>query len=231
MIRGCNKTKNALSENQNLKNSVQQYISDSTKAAQESKDYQDQTALLDGQISLKDEQLQSKSDSLDAANARITLLISKHKPVTPSTDTTATYVPNEYIEDCEGCFVELTRGRQMMLGYKGTADSLLAIYNKRKKADSLRIKGLTNSNSNLLTTLRSANISAAQKEEQLKPRWKALISIGAMFVNSNLPNAVGGGVGYQDKYNRIFSIKYYIYQSGGIKQADVYFPLSFRRKR
>lgn len=71
----------------------------------------------------------------------------------------------------------------------------------------------------------------AEAKEVVLPTRKVLVSVGTLLIDANIPNAIGGGFAYQDRYNRIFSVKYYASKYGGIKQADFFIPLSFKRKR
>jgi hypothetical protein len=231
VIRSCNNHKEAIAADSKLTELSKKIVSDSIEFANTTKEYEVQSELQDGQIALKENQLQAKDDSLDAANLRILALISKHKPIKPSIDTNITTVPNEYVNDCEGCFMELTRGRDMVMSYKGTADSLRIAFLKKKRTDSIRIQGLTLRNADLTGTLADAISAAAAEREKTRPRAKGLISIGTLLINANLPNAIGGGFGYQDKYNRIFTVKYYASEYGSVKQVDVLIPLSFKRRR
>ena len=102
---------------------------------------------------------------------------------------------------------------------------------KKKKADSIHITKLTLRNTQLTGSLRSAISTAAAERAKAEPRGKVLLSVGTLFIDANLPNAIGGGGGYQDKYNRIFAVKYYASKYGSVKQFDVFIPLSFKRIR
>lgn len=231
VVRSCNNTNNALSENKELTELNNRLLTDSAQMAIQIQEYKEQAEMQDGQIALRDNQLQAKGDSLDAANARILLLINKHKPIQPSLDTNITVVPNEYVDGCEGCFVELTRGREMVVSYKRTADSLRAVFFNKKRADSIQISRLTLRTTSLTGTLRDAISAAAAERKKSEPRGKMLVSVGTLFIDANMPNAIGGGGGYQDKYNRIFAVKYYGSKYGSVKQVDVFIPLSFKRRR
>jgi hypothetical protein len=230
-IRSCNNTKKAISESKELKEQNIALRADSAQAAKEAEEYENQSETQDGLIALRDNQLQAKGDSLDAANTRITALLLKHKPIKASEDTSVTTVPNEYISDCEGCFTELSKGQKMVIEYKSIAQSLRRDYSRRKTSDSMRIKSLTLRNSNLFDNLKSALSSADSARENARPRGKMLFSVGTLLINANIPNAIGGGLAYQDKYNRIYSVKYFASKYGAVKQADVFIPLSFKRKR
>lgn len=231
MARSCNNTNHALSENKKLTELSNRLLTDSAQAAIQIQEYKEQAEAQDGQIALKDNQLQAKGDSLDAANARVLLLINKHKPIQPSPDTSITVVPNEYVNDCEGCFVALANGREVSMSYKRTADSLRTVFFNKKRTDSIQISRLTLRATNLTGTLRDAISAAAAEREKSRPRGKALLSIGTLFIDANMPNAIGGGGGYQDKYNRIFAAKYYASKYGSVKQVDIFIPLSFKRRR
>lgn len=231
VIRSRKNTDNALAENKHLTELNTKRVVDSAQLADQILEYKDRVELQDGQLALRDNQLNAKGDSLDAANERIKSLLLKHRPIEPSADTNITVVPNEYIQDCEGCYTELAKGRDMVMNYKGAADDIRREYAVRKKGDSIQIAKLTLRAMNLTGTLRDAISAAAIERENGRPTRKILVSIGTLFIDANFPNAIGGGGGYQDRYNRIFAAKYYVSKYGGIKQFDVFIPLSFKRKR
>lgn len=230
-VRSCKNTDNALQENQELKNINLKLYADSIEAYHREEDYKAASELQDGQITLKENQLQAKDDSLETANIRITKLLNRHIPITPNADTNITTVPNEYITDCEGCFTELYRGREMVISYKDSVGSLRKEYKEKIKTDSSHIADLNEQNFNLIGTIKDALKVARKAKEDAKPHWKILFSMSTMAINANVPNAAGIGFGYQDKYNRIVAAKYFTSEYGSIKQIDLFVPLSFKRKK
>jgi hypothetical protein len=230
-IRSCNNTKNAISKSDNLEERNAALLKDSAEWADQATQYETQSEVQDGLIAIKDNQLQEKGDSLDAANARISALLMKHKPIKASEDTSITTVPNEYINDCEGCFSELSREHKIALDYKMASESVRREYMRRKTSDSIRISKLSFKNADLFGNLKSALSSIDSANERSKPSGKVLFSVSTLLINANIPNAIGGGLAYQDRYNRIYSIKYFASKYGSIKQADIFIPISFKRKR
>lgn len=231
-LRSCNNTNALLSEKDTKLDSVAKKASnDSADAAVDRMKYKAAKELLDGQIGLWQNRALASRDSLEAANRRINKLLVKHIPVATSADTSATTVPNAYIEDCEGCFVELKNGRDLVSRHEWIEDSLRLEYNRKMKLDSNRIIELNRQNTTLSTTLTDVMAIARAKDEKNKPHSRVLLSLSTMAINANVPNAAGFGFGYQDKYNRIFAIKYFTSEYGPIKQADVFISLSFKRRK
>lgn len=228
VVRSCNNTNKALAENEKLNDTI---IADSIQAALKDQLYKQQAEMQDGQIALKENQLQATGDSLDKANARITKLLKSHVPVVMNlSDTGLTVVPNKYINECEDCFYELQNSQVLSFKYKSEAETVKSEYKKRKEDDSLRINDLTSRNKMLVGSVLTSINDVNEEKKKNEPRRKGLISVSTLVINANLPNAIGGGIGYQDKYNRIFSFKYFASSYGGIKQAEVLIPLSFRKR-
>lgn len=230
-IRSCNNSKRLLSEkDSSLLDISKKIINDSVAAIEKQKEYNAEKEFRDGQIELWKNKVFSKNDSLALAYKRIDKLLANHIAVVPSLDTSITTVPNEYVEDCEGCFSELKRDRDLVSRYEWSIDSLNLAYNNKMKLDSNRINDLNKQNYNLNATLNDAIGIAKRKEEKSRPRWKILFSLSTMAINANVPNAAGFGFGYQDKYNRVISVKYFASEYGSIKQADIFIPLSFKKR-
>lgn len=230
VVRSCNNTSVALQENRNLKKINESLIADTIGAAIKNQAYEQQAEAQEGQIALKENQLQATSDSLDKANDRINRLLKTHIPMPSKPDTGIAVVPNRYINECEGCFGELQNNRFLTMSYKNDVSALRNEYMKRKESDSLHIADLSIRNKKITSSLIAAINEANSEKSKSEPRRKGLVSISTLVINADLPNAIGIGGAYQDKHNRIYSLKYFGSKYGGIKQAEIFIPLSFRKR-
>lgn len=239
LLRGCSNSRAALAGGKHLDSVIVKLRQDSVNAAYNAHEYETRLELLEGQIALWQNIAFTKNDSLMAANTRVIELITKHKPQKPNLDTTITTVPNEYVQDCEGCFTELSKDRDLVLRYRSSADSLWVAYAQKNNLNDGRILQLSNEVSNLQLTLKDAVAVGKRMESDNKPHWKLLFSVSTLWLpkinnttgSTVLPNGAGIGFGYQDRYNRIVAGKYFTTEVGPVKQLDVYLPLSFRRKK
>jgi hypothetical protein len=137
-------------------------------------------------------------------------------------------VPNEYIEDCSGCFSALDKAQQLGLRYKLELDNKDNLTKSKVKVLDNRINILENQNAQLNKSYRSLLDSTNKKAYTL--RRTLFATIGAMSINQIMPNAIGGGFLYEDKKRRIFGVKYYISEYGSIYQGEISLPLSLKFK-
>jgi len=227
LFRGCENSKALYTANDVLSN---KHIEDSINILNDSLQYRDAINLLTGEIDLKENKLSTTELQLDSANKKISQLLKKHIPVIPS-DTTITTVPNDYINECEDCFVNLKTQQTTVEKYRKQISALKEDFGERDKLKDTRIKDLTLS---LGKVNNDYNNQKSINEEQAKtfiPHWKLLFSMGVMSINSVMPNAAGIGGAYQDKRNRIVAFRYYTSEYGSVKALDIYMPLSLRKKQ
>ena len=203
---------------------------DSTVAAEQYQQQQDTIAFLKGQYSLVTTMNMVTTDSLFAANKRITNLLSKHVPIKPSLDTSVTTVPNEYLEECAGCFAELKNGQQLVIKYKSEKEGSDRILNSIITAKDNQLSILKDQNKNLKESFDDAVAIAKNNEKKLEPRRTVFLSLSAISIGSAVPSGVGGGFLYMDKRTRIFGLNYYISNQGPVYQAQLAMPLSFKCK-
>lgn len=232
-IRGCNNSKAALAENNQLKKANKtledRIIKDSIDRKDSADSYQ-QAAIAQEIFNLAQQnKLSFAWDSLDKANVRISKLLAKYKPISPSIDTNITTVPNEYIEECSQCFTELEAQQQREKKVKAQADIVQQSLNSTINSQQLRIAQLgreqVQANKNL-NDCRSIN-EAYQKKLGL--RGRLFLSMGIMAIKTPwLPNAAGIGLSYQDKRFRMISARFYTSEYGSVKALDIHMPLSFK---
>jgi len=225
LIRGCNNLKHAATNNVNLNERIRQQKEDSISSANSLKEYKDSLEIVNGLLSLRENKLDKTETDLAKANDRIDALLNKYEPVSINNDTNVTLVPNEYIEDCAGCFSELSNGQKLVKLYKGQVDSVKLSYQAKDRIQNNRIAQLSKENASINSKYKSLLDSTVAPTKQTR---KLFLSISTMAINQNLPNAIGGGFFYQDKKYRIFGAKIYGSPYGLIKTVDVALPLSLR---
>jgi len=233
LIRGCNNAKsdkeiislleekNALLDN---KNEILEFASTQSRIA-----FQDSLEFSNGQLSLKDVQIEATEGKLDAANTRINDLLKRYTPVTPS-DSSLTTVPSEYIKDCSDCFGELENGQKLVSQYRrqigekdAFAEKLTGTYNKR-------ITQLENEKQQSDKLANDYKEVAKMGMKKAEPRRTVYFSMAAIGKESSLIMGVGAGLMYQDKRKRLFGATAFGTNQGAIYTANLSFPLSFRRK-
>lgn len=227
LIRGCNNSK----DNQTLAVNYKERsktLEDSLRLSQkELIAYKDTMKFLNGQLSLTDNKLLSLTEDLGSANDRITALLKKHVPIEPNPDTSITTVPNEYIEDCAGCFSELSKGQQLVIKYKSEKDKQEQLYKGQLNLKDNRIRSLESSNNSLTRSYSSLLDSSKRFQDTFAPRGRLYLSWGVLF--APWPQSAGAGLMYQDKRNVIFGGMWYYGTQGHMVEANIHFPLSFRK--
>jgi len=207
LIRGCNKAasdKEALADlREDFNELSQQKERDSIAAEQSKKDFKDSLAFANGQLSLKEVQIEATEGRLDAANARINGLLKRYTPVMPS-DSGLTTVPSEYIKDCSDCFGELENGQKLVNQYRtqinekdAFADKITVAYNKRIT----QLESEKQQSDELANDYKEVAKMAMKKAE---PRRIVYFSMAAIGKESSLIMGVGAGLMYQDKRKRLF---------------------------
>jgi len=225
LIRGCNNVTRQSLAIVNKAERIKQLQADSIDKEKSLQLYKDSLGLANGLISLRDNQLDKTEVDLAKANERITALLNKYKPVSINNDTNVTVVPNEYIEDCAGCFSELENSQKLGERYKGQVDSVKAAYQAKDRIQNNRIAQLSKENASVTSKYKSLLDSIPTPIKQTR---KLFLSISTMAINQNFPNAIGGGLFYQDRKYRLFGAKIYGSPYGSIKSIDVALPLSLR---
>lgn len=227
MYRGCKNNKKKEAATASLQQRVDKLIEDSIRKEEELAENALTLEYADGQLSLSQIRVGVLEDSQVVLNDQITALRKRHVPITPNPDTNITTVPNQYINDCEGCFVALGKSQDLGLRYKAEADNRESLNLSKMNALNNRVKILELYNDQLSGDYRS--VLDSLRKEKPSIRRTLYFSLGTMAIGQNLPNAVGAGFLYQDKKKRIFGVKYYIGKES-IYQAEVAIPLSLRFK-
>jgi hypothetical protein len=228
LYRGCRQFNKDETSAVDINGRIERLLKDSTEKSKQLKENKLQNELLDGQIELANNKNELYLDSFRLLNDYISSLKKRYKPIVPSIDTNVTTVPNEYIENCSGCFVALDKAQQLGLRYKSDLDNKDRLNLSKINTLNSRIGILEKQNIQLKTDY----VSLLDSTKALTPTLKRTLfaTIGAMAINQSFPNAIGGGLLYEDKKRRIFGAKYYISKYGSIYQGEVSFPLSLKKR-
>ena len=227
LIKGCNNIGTSKAQLVDYKGRIDKLEKDSIEFSKQLIDNSTQKELLEGQIEIADNKNIAYLDSFRTLNGYINVLKKRYKPVTPNIDTNITTVPNQYIEDCAGCFSALDKAQQLGLRYKSDLDNKDNLNLSKVNLLNKRIGILENQNAKLGNSYRSL-LDSASKQQGI--RRTLFLSLGAIAINQTLPNGIGGGFLYEDKKRRVYGGRYYISRYGSVYQADISFPLSLKFK-
>jgi hypothetical protein len=233
-IKGCYNNRAAIASYKKNQHELDSLTDDYLKTAQwwnEQKNrYTTALQLANGQIEIYQNREQSYRDSLDKASNQISILLAKHTPIKPNTDTSITVVPSEYVSDCEICFTQLQNGRDLVIRANNQRDSLDQSYKSKINIQANRINELGQQNKNLQATLTDAFSIAKKEEQKFAPRRILYFSPSILIWNGPLPRGIGVGFLYQDKQKRIVGAHVYGSEIGALYEANVALPLSFKRR-
>lgn len=225
LVRGCQKERKAASAIINSDSLINKLKQDTAELARQLAANKDTAQFLEGQLSLSHNKEIALNENLDKANARITNLLRKHVPINPNPDTTATLVPNIYIDDCADCFKELDNGQQLVRKYKAEKDNQEQIYKSQLNGKDKRIKLLEVSNQEVT----SSYMSLIKITKDIgKPKGKLYLSWGIMW--GPLPRMAGAGAMYQTPRSMIIGTKWYYGAQGHMVETSMNFPLSFKKR-
>lgn len=232
LVRGCRQSKKQQIEIVNYKEQIKKHKADSVKEVKAKEAYRDSMEFIQGQWALSKNRELALNENLGKANDRITILLRKHVPIKPSSDTSVTTVPNEFINDCADCFHELENGRDSVLKYKAEKDNQEQLLLGKINIKDNRISFLEKSNAQLGQSNSVLLSSAKEMQDKWKPRGRLYLSWGVLW--SPWPVGAGGGLMYQNKRNVMFGLKGYYGIPRFEKTAKttvettVNFPLSLR---
>lgn len=232
-IRGCNQGQSAVAESVQWKQENTKLVQDTARLAKErdstKKEYQDSLDFINGQLSLKKNQLISTRYSLDSADQRITVLINKHKDIEPSKDTNVTTVPNEFVSECHDCFTELKVGQQKVKLYLSQLDSVTQETQFKLSLQQSYINMLNIQNQEAIKALRNCTETSQRAEKKLAPHGQLYFSWSVLWVPL-LPKMAGIGLMYQNKYRLQIGVRGVFGQYGNGFETEVNMPLSLKRK-
>lgn len=232
-IRGCNQGQQAIAEGIQWKQENKKLVQDTARLAQErdstKKEYQDSLDFVNGQLSLRENQLTARVLQLDSADKRITDLRARYQAVIPNKDTSITTVSNEYIANCADCFAELSNGQEKVKTYMAQIDNLNQSYQSKINLQQNRINQLDKQNTQLAGTLHDCIDASQRAEKKLSPHGQLFFSWSVLWVPL-LPKMAGIGLMYQNKYRLQVGVRGMFGQYGNGFETEVNMPLSLKRK-
>lgn len=228
IYKGCDNAKN--NKEIDLSERIKKLEKDSIKNVQDKEVYQQTIEFQDGQLALSNNKIASLTVDLDSTSDRITALLRRYKPVTPSADTSVTLVPNAFILDCSDCFTQIEKGQQQVLKYKAEKDNQEYLYKTQITTKDNRIKSLELVNKGITFSYKGLIDSVDKMGKRMEFKRTLYFKLGALAINQNFPNSAGAGLIYQDKMKRMFGVGFYLSPYGNIYSADIAFPLSLKRK-
>lgn len=234
LYRGCQSSKLRVAENAVLKAAFDSMAlkseRDSMASVQRAKDYEDSLHFANSIIDLKENQLDATEQKLIATTQDAFNWKKKYESIRPDMDTSVTMVPNEFVEDAHQCFNQVEEKDRLIKLYVRENHELDSAHQNKEQLQDNRIKQLGQERDAVRLTLNDCLAAAQRQNKLLKPRGKMLLSISALWSDQILPHGVGGGLIYQDKYNRQYGISVYGTNVGRLTTALLNLPLSFRRK-
>jgi len=233
LFRGCGNAKYAFKESNELKTKNDSLIAktkrDSVEFAANKRDYEVALEVANGQLEIKENQVERINNELDVANIRISLLLAKHKEITPDTDTSHTYVPNEFIVDCNGCFTELSNGQKLVQQYKSDNEQLKLSLRIKEKLQTDRIAQQDQEKSKLGQSLQDSKDISKDAVNASGVKGQLYFSWGVLW--SPFPEMAGVGLMYQTKYKVQYGVKGYWGTHGTMVETQMNLPLSLRRRK
>jgi hypothetical protein len=232
LIKGCSNNRQVIAVNQELKtknDSLQKRITkDSIQFSDNKKEYKISLELANWQVEIRDNQLAKTSVELDAANKRINILLDKHKEITPDSDTSHTYVPNDFIVDCNGCFTELENGQKLVQQYRLDNEQLKFSLRVKDKLQTDRIGQQEQEKAKLSKSLQDCMEISKKAQNASAPKGQLYFSWDVLW--NPWPSSAGVGLMYQTKYRVQYGATWYYGRYGQMIQTQMNLPLSIKRK-
>jgi hypothetical protein len=234
LIRGCHNSKNLevkLNSSQAALDSLTlRHEADSMTAKENEKNYNISLEYANGIIVLRENQRDATEEKLLATTFDYAALKKKYEQVRADPDTSATYVPNDFIKDCHECFDELEHKQHLIKLYVSHVDSLDAEIARKDRLNINRIGELTRERNAYRQNSQDAIAIAAKAQASAQPRRKGFLSLGVIGQRDYFLMGVGAGGFYMDKKSRLFGANIYGTNQGPLVTANLALPLSFKRK-
>lgn len=231
LFRGCNQAKSDAKHIDILMGLTDSFRVNADRAIAgwelSNKKYQDSLEFVKGQYALiKNQELRTAAELQDVTKAN-KILIAKHK-LAEYTDTSAVITPREFVQDCQGCFVNLEKTTNLIDRYKNDINNLQNNWDKQSQLYQKRFKELDAEKLGFYNKINT--LAKAQQEtfDKLKPHGRLYLSTGIIW--GPWPKMIGGGILYQNKRNLLLGAKWYYGNQGQMVETSINFPLSLRRK-
>lgn len=231
LIRGCQHSRNQQQQLAHQDAALAQLQADTARLADVSRvnkeNYDNSMEYANGIIALRENQRDATEMKLLATTFDYAALKRKYEQVKADPDTSATFVPNDFIKDCHECFNELEHKQHLIKLYVSHVDSLDAEIARKDRLNINRLRELTQERDAYRQKSEAAIEIAGKTQALAQPRRKVLLSIGALW--QPMPKAVGAGLIYQDKRGRQFGARAYVSSWGTLYESEANFPFSFKR--
>lgn len=189
------------------------------------KRFQDTIEFERGRSALIEAQKAVTEMELDKVSKDNKALIAKYKSG-KYTDTATTLVPNEFISDCQGCFVNLEKTTGLVDRYKNDINKLQDNWDKQNQLYQKRFKELDAEKLGFYNKINSLAKEQQKAADQLKPHGRLYLSGGILW--SPVPVGIGAGFMYQNKRNIMWGAKWYYGKYGQTVETEINLPLSFK---
>lgn len=215
---------------------TQRQIDAFNAAADSSKQhYADSLDFVRGQLDLQQEKSAAQTDCITDLEKLIDSLTIKHA-VTKSkikisdSDTGFVLAPNEYVQECEGCFTLLGNYKKENIQLRFERDSYDSLMRQQANIQADRINELDAERLKFNKLLNDCRLARASVQACDTTR-KVKLSVMGMFDNPFLPRGGGFGVIYEDKRFNEYSGHVIFTGSGNIYLLNIAKTISFRRKK
>lgn len=227
-IKFCTNNK---SEKIDVKPVKQTHADDSVRMVEEAKKYKQQADENLRRAQEAEQKYEKASSSLASMVEENKRLLNNRKPVVAvQTGDGITTVPQEFIDDCEGCFTQLAKTNDSAIAYQQEAQALRAVMEAQNTADSQRIVQLEADKLRLNKSYNDMRIAAEVNAKYLEPRRKVKTGLIGTFGSSFLPTGVGVGLMYEDKKDRNFGLEATFGNRPPAYEAFMYVPFTLRNK-
>lgn len=199
--------------------------------------YKDSIEFIRGQQDLKEEQLIAANNKILALNDKIDSITKKHattktkiKPAPIGDliiDTGFVLAPNEYVTECEDCFVTLNTYKKESDQLRFERDAYDSLLRQENRIHENRINEIANERDQF----KKAFIECEFKYGTSTVTRKLKISAMGMLNDLFLPNGGGGGLIYEDKKFNEYGAHVLLTGRGNIYLLHVAKTISFKRKK
>lgn len=208
-------------------------LSDSLKK----QDYIDSLDFTRGQLALQQERANTQQEMVTDLQKQMDSLTTKHevtkaniKWVPDNKDTGFVLAPNEYINECEGCFTLLGKYKKESGQLKFERDSYDSLMRQQADIQENRIKELDAERLRFNKLLNDCRLARAYVPA-CEPTRKLKYSIMGMFGNPFLPKGAGVGFIYEDKKFNEFGGHFLLTDDGPVYLLHIAKTISLRRKK
>lgn len=203
---------------------------DSSKQA-----YVDSLDFVRGQLDLQQEKSNAQQDRVTDLEKQVDSLLAKHNITkknlqTYPSDTGFTLAPNEYINECEGCFTLLDKYKKENVQLRFEKDSYDTLMRQQNNINEARIAQLDAERLRFNKLLNDCRLARSSVQACDTTR-KVKLSLMGMFSDPFMPKGGGFGVIYEDKRFNEYGGHVVFSNAGNIYLFNIAKTISFRRKK